>query len=162
MCRMDMESLSRRHDLESSLRHINAGFSAPRVNADVPVRCKNAGSPARRTKKKAAYFKRTQTEMASEPWDYIELDPDEAMALEPLVPESQSGPYIHSPKTAAVITGQLLWIAAAMGLVYALALGPEVFLKAGVCAVCLPSMRGFASGRKMSIHGLKAQAGSAH
>ena len=153
MCRMDMESSvprraldaparrkntgfpARRVNADVPVRRKNAGFPAPRVNADVPVRCKNAGSPARRTKKKAAaYFKRTQMEMASEPWDYIELDQSEAMALEPLVPESQSGPYIHSPKTAAIITGRLLWIAAAMGLIYALALGPEVFLKAGVCA----------------------------
>lgn len=73
-------------------------------------------------------------EAAPEPWDYIELDGAQALAMEPLVPVSQSGPYIHGGKSTAGILGRWLLVSAVMGVIYGLVLGTGVWLHCAVAA----------------------------
>ena len=74
---------------------------------------------------------------AADSGSYIELDISEAMELEPLVPVSQSGPYVYSGKSTRSITDKMLLMAVFMCVVYILALGPYVLWRAGALAALL-------------------------
>ena len=87
---------------------------------------------ARRKKDGAKLVKGTQRhasrkayamEAAAEPWDYIELDISDADTFEPLIPVSQSGPYIHGGRSVSQIMGKWLVISFFMCSIYSFVLG---------------------------------------
>lgn len=78
--------------------------------------------------------KNFEMEAGMENWDYIDLELPEALELEPLVPVSQSGPYIHNEQSSSLISGKLLMGLIFMGVIYAVLYGPSVLLRAGTAA----------------------------
>lgn len=78
--------------------------------------------------------KKFDMEAGLENWDYIDLELPEALELEPLVPASQSGPYIHNEQSSLSISQKLFMGLIFMAVIYSISYGPAVLIRAGTAA----------------------------
>ena len=80
-------------------------------------------------------------EAAAEPWDYIDLDISDADTFEPLIPVSQSGPYIHGGRSVSQIMGKWLVVSFFMCSIYSFVFGPLVWIRAGAAAFLFAALK---------------------